>query len=111
MRRSSRSTTVTWIDGFLSARTAAVGPPTYPAPTQQILRMVLGWILFSMSLSASDVLLVPLEAPSCSSVLSSSIGLHDELRSGVVGKVETSTEACVSESNADSVESIAGGTK
>jgi hypothetical protein len=69
--------------------------------------MILEWNLFSMSLSASDVVLVPLDASSCSSVLSSSAGLHDALRSGVVGKVETPT---VSESKTDSVEGIAGKT-
>src|SRR6478672_13849038 len=33
---SFKSTTVTWISGHFCAITAIVGPPTYPAPMQQI---------------------------------------------------------------------------
>src|SRR4051812_45812744 len=36
IRFSSRSATVTWMSGAFWAITAIVGPPTYPAPTQQI---------------------------------------------------------------------------
>jgi hypothetical protein len=40
MRAASMSTTVTWMSGALSAITAIVGPPTKPAPMQQIFMRV-----------------------------------------------------------------------
>lgn len=41
MRSLLRSTTVILMSGHLSAITAHVGPPTYPAPMQQIFDMTI----------------------------------------------------------------------
>jgi hypothetical protein len=41
---SQMSTTTTSIDGHLSAMTAIVGPPTYPAPMQQIFTIFLVYV-------------------------------------------------------------------
>jgi hypothetical protein len=46
MRDIDMSTTATSMDGHLSAMTAIVGPPTYPAPMQQIFTILLFYLTY-----------------------------------------------------------------